>query len=746
MLENALQYPLIAVCAGSGYGKTRAVYSFLQKYDAQTIWIQLSERDNVATRFMENYARMISSVWPEFGARLLEIGFPETDEAFAEYIALRAQALTPPKKYILVYDDFHLIKNPAVLRFFEKTVSTMPSNAKRILISRTMPEIDIIGMMLQERLFTVREDDLCFTEEETNEYFSRRLALSITRQDVKDIYDDTRGWAFAVNLIGRSLRRDTPYKRYALEAMKANIYKFIELEICQIISEKLWYFLLRISLIDHLAAGLIRILANDSTLIKEVELLNAYMRYDFYLDAYIIHHLFLDYLCRHQHLLNEEEKCDTYNKAGTWCEHNHYQADALSYYEKAMNYDALLRIMNTLNSGTPQDINKYALGIIESLPEEKIQKYPSFLVIKTKLLICLGDILKSAELTETYIGKYEQYPETTEIRYILAGFYEIRNRQLYGFDDLVEAEDLFLRMELGVAEKYANQALSKSLERGIFDIQSRAMCILMNIYLLHGNYKAANKMLTDVKEILKNSENRIYYKICDIISSFYCLIMGQPQLAAESMKSAFEIFPNYTFWEVYSNHIRTQYHFYSRNYNPLLAFLENEGGRQEIPLLKIDAKILKALALYRLKRRSEALEALHDAYKTAQPYGYITPFVRHAKYMRTITAAALKQKEYPVPKVWLTIINRKASAFAKRQVNMASEYKNQNLIGDRPSLTGRELDILKDLSHGLSRTEIAASRDISINTVKMVVNIIFEKLCANNLADAVRIAAERNII
>jgi DNA-binding NarL/FixJ family response regulator len=56
------------------------------------------------------------------------------------------------------------------------------------------------------------------------------------------------------------------------------------------------------------------------------------------------------------------------------------------------------------------------------------------------------------------------------------------------------------------------------------------------------------------------------------------------------------------------------------------------------------------------------------------------------------------------------------------------------------------MDVLHDLSHGLSRPEIAANHGLSINTVKMVLNAIYTKLDADNAADVIRIALDRNLI
>jgi len=67
----------------------------------------------------------------------------------------------------------------------------------------------------------------------------------------------------------------------------------------------------------------------------------------------------------------------------------------------------------------------------------------------------------------------------------------------------------------------------------------------------------------------------------------------------------------------------------------------------------------------------------------------------------------------------------------------------------RPSrimLSPQEIAILRDLRDGLSRLEIAAKRALSVNTVKVHINSIYNKLGARNRADMFRIATEDNIL
>ena len=821
LLKKSMDYPLAAVYAGMGYGKTQAVHSFLQQCDAHTTWIQLSERDNVTTRFWDNYTHMVSLTWPEIGARLQEIGFPKTEDAFAKYVAQRHEALATQKRSFLVYDDFHLIHDPAVLNFFEKAIKSMPPNATVILISRTIPEINMVGFMMQERVFTITEDTLCFTEEEIAEYFSQQ-ALQISRQDIRDIYDDTQGWALAINLFGRSLGKNAKYERYTLEALKANIFRLIEAEILQSVSKRLCHFLLRIALLDDHAASLVRSLTDDEELLQELETLNAYIRYDYYLGAYMIHHLFLDYLRQYLDRVPEEEKREIYNKAGQWYETNNYHIDALTYHEKAGNYETILEIVYRFDLQVPHDMAKYALEICERMPQEVKEAQPLFWAMVLKLKINLGLLEESSHLVKQYTLDFESRPASPENNRALSELYGIwavlriitcmytdeydfdlyfqKQREyydknpypaqdpyinlpgwsyallvgvnragapeeyiealtrsiphashvlkgnLYGLDDLAQGELCFYQREFNCAEQFLQQALGKAQAKNQYDIQNRALQYLMMISFSRGDIKTAQSILDKMEALLEQKEFTKRYESFDIALSHYHLALGQPEQIPEWLKADFLPYTHPVFLENYTNRIKAQYRYLTCQYNELLAFLKNAQESQTVLFGKIVFKVLEALSLYKLKRKEEAITALTEAYTLAAPNQIIIPFTQYAKDMRTLTAAALKDESCPIPPEWLENINRKASAYSKRQSHMVAGYRAVNNLEDEISLTQRETEILRDLAQGLSRSEIAGSQNISTNTVKMMINAIYEKLNAKTMADAIRIAVDRKIV
>ena len=74
-----------------------------------------------------------------------------------------------------------------------------------------------------------------------------------------------------------------------------------------------------------------------------------------------------------------------------------------------------------------------------------------------------------------------------------------------------------------------------------------------------------------------------------------------------------------------------------------------------------------------------------------------------------------------------------------------------DVIGEKPVVSDkmfsdREHDILSDLYNGLTQSEIAGKRNLSINTVRMNMKIIYEKLDVHKISDLVRIVAEQQLV
>jgi len=117
--------------------------------------------------------------------------------------------------------------------------------------------------------------------------------------------------------------------------MEKGIFTKIEAEVWGAISGRLKCFFVRLSLVERLSPELFTtLLGDDSELQEEFNQHCNFVSFNKYINAYLIHHLFLDFLCTKHHLLSDTEKYETYKMAACWSEQNGFLADALNYYEK----------------------------------------------------------------------------------------------------------------------------------------------------------------------------------------------------------------------------------------------------------------------------------------------------------------------------------------------------------------------------------------------------------------------------
>jgi len=831
LFMKAAKYPLIVACAGGGYGKTSAIHDFAEKYQAMTAWIQFSERDNIGARFWETFIHTLTQVDSPLAKAASKLSFPDTREKINQYLLLLRGHLEM-KRRIIVMDDFHFIKEPSVLRFLEDCVfhKLLPETSV-ILASRSTPRINIAGFESRNMLFTISENDLCFTENELAQYF-HQLNISPGPENLREIMQDTKGWAFAINIIARSYQKAPGYNGYLRDAMKNSIFRLMESEIWIGISKDLKNFLIRLSLIDHLSFDLIFLLAGkNKNLVESMEKQSAYVHRDNYINAYLIHPLFLEFLAAKQDLLSEEQKTETYKIAALWCNKNGFKADALSYHEKTGDYSSIVAVLLELPVQIPSDISQYAATIFERAPAQMFDTVEYLAVMHLRVLMCQGLWQKAAELAEYYEAKYLKLPEEDPFRkrtlsslyYTWAflrglmclmddrydfdlyfekfcnciskpaqpGNFGNRNPGAWinctgtsrkgapeeyiaalsrsiahlshcfggfktGTEELARGELKLFQGDINAAESFIVRALDRSKESKQFDVIHRALFYMLRIAVSQGDYQKAERALRDMKALLDYSEYSNRYINYDIFLSWYYYILGLPEKISDWLKESFSPYGHAGFVENFTNQIKARYCYVTRSYPQLLSYIEEMKTRESFLFGRVEMLAIEACVYYKMKDKSKAFCILLEAYNTALPNGLFMPFIELGKDMRTLTAAALKESSVykenagssgsVIPSPWLENINRKAASYAKRQSHFTSEYKRINGIIDDSAISPRESDVLLDLSHGLSRQEIAASRGLSINTVKMIVKNIYSKLGAESLVSLIRIATERNLI
>jgi LuxR family maltose regulon positive regulatory protein len=194
---------------------------------------------------------------------------------------------------------------------------------------------------------------------------------------------------------------------------------------------------------------------------------------------------------------------------------------------------------------------------------------------------------------------------------------------------------------------------------------------------------------------------------------------------------------------------KVKYYLAIKDYETLLAFTENRDthfGIRRFIIGRVGLAITKAVAHLRLGNKEAAFAHLREAYELAQPCGLVMPFIELGNNLRSLAVAALKEPRELLPAAWLESIRCRATTYAKRVAFVRSRYLEAQGMDSRVQLTNKELEVLRDLLQGLSRAEISLAHGISINTVKTMLQMIYDKLGAESGMDAIRIATARRLL
>jgi LuxR family maltose regulon positive regulatory protein len=405
ILEQAFQSRVVIVTAGEGNGKTWAVNSFLQKDPRKTVWLQLSELDNLGWRFWENYTGEVARLNRKAAKALVRLGFPESYRQFERYVDILRQEVTSPEPHVTVFDDFHLLTSPSVLLHLERVLTAAGSKSTIVLISRTEPALNTVGLLARGRLSRITAEDLRFSEEEIGEYFHLHR-IPLEAETVSRIAQATEGWALAVDLILREIKTGSPDREQPAWDRMMNPIRKIEEAMFAGMGGELQKFLIKISLMDHWPRDLLERLDPEGKAIAAMEPFSSLIRFDAYLHGFRIHRLFLDFLREKQGELSPAEIREVYDTEARWCFENNLIADAAINYERAGDYSGILQVINSQPVLVSVTVAAFFLAILDRiLPPEAPDRdggggedllYLRF-VIRPRLLVILRRFQESAE-------------------------------------------------------------------------------------------------------------------------------------------------------------------------------------------------------------------------------------------------------------------------------------------------------------------------------------------------------------
>jgi LuxR family transcriptional regulator, maltose regulon positive regulatory protein len=408
-LNTGLSRKLILVSAPAGFGKTTVVSDWIDQNKIPAAWFSLDNGDNDPVDFLTYIISGIQSIHSTFGQNILKLlNSPNKPSVESIAVMLINEIISIKQNFLLVLDDFHLIRSSEVLKLVSYLLEHIPGNIHLVILTRSDPALSVSRLRSQNQLVELRSSDLSFSANDISVLFNKKLRLGLSVDDVYSLESKTEGWIAGLQLTALSMKGREDISMFIKDLKGDNRYimDYLMEEVLKIQTDDIKEFLLQTSILEQMSAPLCNAILNrnDSQFILEMlEVNNMFViPLDDERNWYRYHHLFAQLL--RQRLQAREKAVITalHTKAGQWFYNNSMSLAALEHTIEAENFEKSMQFLGEIaetmwKNGQHAAIMKYG----DLLPDELIKENADFCLYYSWILIIAGQLQKADPFLES---------------------------------------------------------------------------------------------------------------------------------------------------------------------------------------------------------------------------------------------------------------------------------------------------------------------------------------------------------
>jgi LuxR family maltose regulon positive regulatory protein len=517
---------LTLVCAPAGFGKTTLVSAWAARLKSSIqpppwiAWLSLDGRDNDPVIF---WSYIIASLRLALGLQAQQEGLgsqtlnllqtAQSPDLEGNLAALVNDLAGIPAAFILVLDDYHVIRNPAVHRSLSFFIDHAPAQFHLILASRTDPPLPLALLRGRGQLLDIRLNDLRFSNEDASAFLNAGMGLNLEAQAVNALNGKTEGWAAGLQMTALSLRETAASQDHrrvedfiaSFSGSNRYILDYLIEEILNQQTTEIQGFLLKTSILDRLCGPLCDSVVgaferlNVGTLQRSEDVLEYLEHANLFINPlddqrhwYRYHQLFTDLLRKRLGQMDPGIIPELHQRAIRWYEENGLILKAVEHAFQARDYAKAASLVSQISEELwGRGEHATLLEWIAALPDEEKRRYPHLWVWQVSMLITAGKMQEAERCIpeiESYLRSFTgTEPEHASVmgrvfslRTYIASFYgDIPNLLRYAhltLENLSSVEDAGGRcgISLVLSNAYLNsgdlqaagQALSDAIEAG----------------------------------------------------------------------------------------------------------------------------------------------------------------------------------------------------------------------------------------------------------------------------------------
>jgi LuxR family maltose regulon positive regulatory protein len=285
LLNDGLDRPLILVAAPAGFGKSTLVSAWLAGNDdrrtmndeARTAgssgippssfivprfphaWISLDETDNDLGMFLGYVVAAVQTLFPD--------ALPETQSLLTGMrlpaVGVVARSLLNEldnlgRDFILVLDDYHLIRAQPVHELLGLLLRHAPQALHLVISTRLEPQLPLGVMRARHQVAEIRAQDLRFSTAEIAAFAERAQEAPLAEDALAVLAEKTEGWAAGLRFAILTLRHggDVDSQLAQLQADNRYVIGYLLSEVLSQLPPAIRSFLLKTAILDQVCGPL----------------------------------------------------------------------------------------------------------------------------------------------------------------------------------------------------------------------------------------------------------------------------------------------------------------------------------------------------------------------------------------------------------------------------------------------------------------------------------------------------------
>ena len=292
----------------------------------------------------------------------------------------------------IVLDDFHVIQNKEIMQLFSYFIDFMPENIELIMTTRFEPSLPISRWSVKNWVDQIYSSDLVFTFDESKLFFNAYMGLTLSDQQIEEIFKRTEGWIAAMQLtaLSASSTPNTEQKHLSTHQLFADDRHFSDYILTEILepqSVETSEFLLETACLLRINADLsdhIRGKSNSKEILEQLFSANLFLiplDKNHYWFRY--HDMFRDALLKRARSTHHEKMILNQKLAIEWLVDHNQAHEAIEQVVQLEDWNLLIQLLgehgnNLIHEGHHLPVLQW----ISKLPEGLVSQSPRTIMLK----------------------------------------------------------------------------------------------------------------------------------------------------------------------------------------------------------------------------------------------------------------------------------------------------------------------------------------------------------------------------